>query len=488
MNENDTSLQDHLLYLEEQYQQLRRKLRKAEKALNSHNQFIADTLTLLRKEDGKLSSDVLKPLLHKGTLEMIDGLEVVTANSLELELAKDYYRDLLTPDEQILQAAAPLSEPQEKSPKAEPVFFKESGSNTKTKGRKFEAVPTEDGPKNGWQKMIDDIMRMMLAECEKGIVPWRRTWDALSRPMLAMNAATNKFYKGVNMYLSFHPLVMEKGDPRFCTYKQAEEKGWHVRKGEKACAKIYKFIPFVLDKDGAMIDTSKMDKRAVQQLIDEGGKEIAKTYAYPAFHASQIEGIPEFKAEIKQQVDWTAPEIVQKLLGRTGVNLTVGGNEAFYVPSSDRLNLPPVEAFHSAEDYASTALHEHGHSTGHEKRLNRSMKGRFGSPEYGKEELIAELSSVYTAAAFGIKLDFENHASYMSSHSKPLGADNWADLLKKNPTIFYEAQKAAIKSFEYTLGLMPEFKGLMDEPEAEEAKQEKVTQTKIKPSLSTLSA
>ena len=105
-----------------------------------------------------------------------------------------------------------------------------------------------------------------------------------------------------------------------------------------------------------------------------------------------------------------------------------GGDRACYIPSLDKIAMPHFENFSSANGYYSTLLHELAHSTGNAKRLNRDMSGSFGTTKYAREELIAELTSVFVASELGIKeeLELENHASYLASWIKVLKEDNKA--------------------------------------------------------------
>lgn len=98
-------------------------------------------------------------------------------------------------------------------------------------------------------------------------------------------------------------------------------------------------------------------------------------------------------------------------------------DRAYYSPKEDCIYLPPKESFASKEQYYSTALHELGHATGHESRMNRELKGSFGSESYAKEELRAELYSFLQALELGIDFDLKNHASYIDSWLKIFNGD-----------------------------------------------------------------
>ncbi|MDU1912596.1 zincin-like metallopeptidase domain-containing protein [Fusobacterium sp.] len=115
----------------------------------------------------------------------------------------------------------------------------------------------------------------------------------------------------------------------------------------------------------------------------------------------------------------------------------VGQEQAYYSPSKDEIVLPLRESFKDSESFLSTALHEMIHSTGHESRLNRDKGHMFGSPEYAKEELIAELGSVFLQGDLGIKLEgehFQDHSNYLKS---------WIGALKED---YHELFRACIEA------------------------------------------
>nr|WP_255443369.1 zincin-like metallopeptidase domain-containing protein [Pseudoxanthomonas sp. OG2] len=123
-----------------------------------------------------------------------------------------------------------------------------------------------------------------------------------------------------------------------------------------------------------------------------------------------------------------------------------GGNQAFYRPMTDSIHLPEREAFHSASGYYATALHELGHWTGFPSRLNRPMKGGFGSEDYAKEELVAEVSSMLMGERLGIGHDPTQHAAYVKS---------WIKILRDDPREIFRAAAAAERVVEFLK--VPEF-------------------------------
>jgi antirestriction protein ArdC len=146
---------------------------------------------------------------------------------------------------------------------------------------------------------------------------------------------------------------------------------------------------------------------------------------YTVFNARQIEGIPEWTP--KQRTVFEVVEAGEHILNNCGATvLHDQADRAFYNRSSDSIHLPPKQAFKDAASYYGTALHEAAHSSGHSSRLNRATlteSYRFGDISYAKEELRAELASVFLAAERGIPHDPEQHAAYVGSWIKTLKED-----------------------------------------------------------------
>ena len=143
---------------------------------------------------------------------------------------------------------------------------------------------------------------------------------------------------------------------------------------------------------------------------------------YTVFNAKQIEGIPEWTP--KQRSVFEVVEAAEQILETRGATIRHDqADRAFYNRSSDSIHLPPKHAFKDAASYYGTALHEAAHSSGHPSRLNRvtlNESYRFGDISYAKEELRAELASVFLAAERGIPHDPEQHAAYVGSWIKAL--------------------------------------------------------------------
>jgi antirestriction protein ArdC len=308
----------------------------------------------------------------------------------------------------------------------------------------------DEAPRDYYQEVTSRI----VAALEQGVKPWSRPWDASKSagPMAPYNPTTGQPYKGINtVILGMDARAFETGDPRWCSFNQGKAKGWSVRKGEKSTT-IFFFKPIKIEDETAK----------------DGERTVPVMRAYPVFHASQFDGIPERTAPTVTEAPWLKPEAAEIILRNSGATLRTGGDKAFYSPNTDHIQLPPHEAFKGPEAWAATALHELGHWTGAPHRLNRDLTGRFGSSAYAMEELRAELSSVFVGSILGIPSDIPNHASYLG---------HWARKLKEDKREIFRAASDAQKIADYELAYHPEYGAKMkaDATARVEIEQERAT-------------
>jgi antirestriction protein ArdC len=269
-----------------------------------------------------------------------------------------------------------------------------------------------------------ELADRLIAQIEAGTANWQRPWNPgdVSAPV---SVVTGKPYRGVNYQnlLTFSP---DPSDPRWCTYKQAQEQGWQVRKGEHG-------IPIEKWSEYA----HKRTDEEIERLRAQGAQDIESTEKrlgvryYTVFHASQIDGIPPLERSPRPEIEGKPDERLSKLAENMGMDVIHAGGRAFYRPSEDRVFMPPIESFERASGYDTTLLHELSHATGHESRLKREIRNPFGSPKYAVEELRAEMSAAMTAASLGIGFDpasqdmeegreAGNSAAYLASWLKAL--------------------------------------------------------------------
>lgn len=162
------------------------------------------------------------------------------------------------------------------------------------------------------------------------------------------------------------------------------------------------------------------------------------------FHASQIEGIQPY-AVPKQAVAEERNRRIEEIIANSGANIRHSVFRAFYSPSGDFIQMPERGYFESIEAYYATLLHELAHWTAHEKRLNRHLSAFKHSLEYAREELIAEISSLFLCSEFGIaqtQEHFDNHASYVGS---------WINILDKDYNAIFRTSSEAERITDYLL-------------------------------------
>ena len=288
------------------------------------------------------------------------------------------------------------------------------------------------------------ITEMITSRLESGTVPWQRPWRR-GENGAPRNMSNMKRYRGVNVFL----LGMQPFDsPYWLTYRQADQLGGHVKKGEKS-------TPIVFWKWLENKTTSEDGKEKV-------GRAPLLRY-YRVFNVEQCEGIwypkPSAPSSSIQPIG-EAEKIAQRY--QSGPRIEHRGNQALYRPVEDAIYMPKKELFVGAEEYYSTLFHELTHSTGHEKRLSRKSLTDlcpFGSTNYSKEELVAEMGAAMLCGESGIhNRTIDNSASYIA---------NWLSRLKKDGKLVVQAAGQAQKAVDHILGRtfqVEEPKDVKDEP------------------------
>jgi antirestriction protein ArdC len=264
------------------------------------------------------------------------------------------------------------------------------------------------------KEVTDSIIRML----EEGVAPWQKPWESTGM-RTPFNPKSGKPYRGGNA-LHLLAVGMKNGysDPRWMTYKQAAENGWQVRKGEKGTQ--IEFWDFSrANAHGATHDSA--DKNPAGK--SDATRPLHRVYT--VFNAQQIDGIPEYKP--KTRTPFEIAEAGERILRNSGAAIYHDqADRAFYNRATDTIHLPRKDAFQHAAGYYGTALHELAHWTGHPTRLNRSTLAesyQFGDLNYAKEELRAEIASMFLAAERGIPYDPSSHAAYVGSWIKALRDD-----------------------------------------------------------------
>jgi antirestriction protein ArdC len=305
-------------------------------------------------------------------------------------------------------------------------------SRTDSRGHKASRVPRDHN-----QEVTDRI----IAALEAGTPPWRRPWDPdkAGGPAMPRNAATGQRYRGINVLtLGMSALAFSSGDPRWATYKQAEDKGWQVRKGERGTTGFF-------FKKLELRDDSKPDDS------EDSVRRIPLLRAFHLLHASQIDGVPDYIPPTIEEAPWRAPEAAEIIIANSGAVIRFGGERAFYSPSTDHIQMPPQSAFATASGFCGTMIHELSHWSGAKARLNRDLRNHFGSHDYAREELRAEIGQMMICGELGIAVsdsDFSNNAAYVAS---------WLEKLRSDRKEIFRAAADAQRIADYLLAFHPDY-------------------------------
>lgn len=268
----------------------------------------------------------------------------------------------------------------------------------------------------------------------------------LSTSDLEPYRGTNQFFLGLIGLLNDLPSTTEDGVFTGHIWgggKTWIDRGFMMKKGTKSLFRpIYAAQVSYCKSHDSKCDASCRDRASFMRM-----KLLA-----PIFHVSQV-----FPLEVEDSVpDWptvgelppptfTPSALVDNWKAAGMVIREVDPDSAFYLPSEDYINMPPVAAFRTEAGYYGTLTHEAIHFTGHESRLARKNKNVFGSPDYAIEELVAEIGSALVSAELGLEPEpHPEHAAYLKS---------WLSAIKADPDKLYEAAVAANKASEFLVAL-----------------------------------
>ena len=291
------------------------------------------------------------------------------------------------------------------------------------------------------QKYNDFVADLFIKSIESGTAPWTKPWSTEDMVnMTPRNPETGTFYKGSNAALLFMTEELNGyQDSRWMTFNQAKAAGGYVKAGEHGVP----LRTFIFEREVPVLD----DKG--KPVLDKDGKQVTEIEeldppiinTFTVFNVKQISFPPEHKysqplaSDVTQEQVWKNLQRAEDLIKNTNAQIVFGtGSRAFYAPAKDYINLPKKEKFKTQEGFYSTALHELSHWTGHKARLDRPYNSRFGTPNYAREELVAEISSFMLCMNLGIGHNLENHASYVES---------WSKILKDDKKEIIEATKKA---------------------------------------------
>lgn len=258
-----------------------------------------------------------------------------------------------------------------------------------------------------------DVTEQIIKMIQNGTAPWQKPWDQAKAMMARPRNISGRPYHGINSLLLWS-ISMERGynDPRWLTFKQINELGAKVKKGEKSTVVEYwQWTKKEIDKETGEENIVALDK--------------PRRFTANVFNANQTAGLPEL---IIEQPKFAPHERAENIIKASGVQImnSIDGR-AYYSPVYDHIAIPAMNTFSSQDGYYSTVLHELSHSTGHKSRLNRFESGtKFGDAAYAREELRAELASTFMCNELGIahEMDNEQHAAYVGHWVKALQEDH----------------------------------------------------------------
>ena len=278
------------------------------------------------------------------------------------------------------------------------------------------------------KSVYEMVTERIIEQLENNIVPWQKPWTGIRSG--AYNRISKKPYSLLNQMLL-------KFEGEYATFKQWQDLGGHVRKGEKAEIVVFWKI------------------QPIEEEKEDGTKEVKHIPLlryYNVFHISQVDGIEPLQADDLNDIEPIEKAENVLLDYWTRENITVehkAGDDAYYSPSRDLIRLPLFEQFTDANEYYSTAFHESVHSTMKESRCNRAedRKGKlvaFGSEDYSKEELVAEIGSASLMNIIGIETNksFRNSSAYIKG---------WLSKLRSDVKFIVSASSKAEKAVEYIL-------------------------------------
>jgi len=285
----------------------------------------------------------------------------------------------------------------------------------------YPVQPAESTPRPH-TSVYEIVTSRILAELERGEIPWRRPW----RTLPPANLISKKPYRGINVFLL---ALAGYGSQHWLTFNQAKQLGGNVRKGEHGT----KIVFWKFDKFETETGDGETEERRSAILR-----------YYTVFNLEQTEGLKALLALPPAFPIESAEEIVKGMPNPPAFEQDA---RAAYIPSCDTVTMPSRTAFESPAEYYSTLFHELTHSTGHAKRLGREGIEKiqpFGSEDYSKEELVAEMGSAMLCGIAGIEqATISNSAAYLQS---------WIRRLKADSRLVVSAASAAQKAADYIRG------------------------------------
>jgi antirestriction protein ArdC len=269
------------------------------------------------------------------------------------------------------------------------------------------------------KNQLEDVAKMLIEAMEQSAAPWMKPWAA--SPFCLHNGVTGHVYSGVNiLMLALHLF----SDPRYCTFKQAKENGWMVKKG--STSSIVKYAAKV----------TRSEKADSEGQENEEAKTFFLNKWFHVFNFEQIDGAPLLESSEEEKAFNPLPRCEEVLkYADVKIQESKSSDQAFYRGSEDCVYLPDRYRFSSEIDFYRIAFHEMGHATGAKHRLNRENALNSQLKDYAFEELVAEITSFLVGRIVGCGSDpSSNNVSYLNS---------WIEALKNDHNYIFKACRLA---------------------------------------------
>jgi antirestriction protein ArdC len=318
--------------------------------------------------------------------------------------------------------------------------------------------------KSGRPDVYQTVTDRIVAALEAGTVPWIRPWDIEGAPGtqrdygFPRNGHTGRPYAGINVLLLWLTAT-ERGyaSNEWFTMHQANTLGARVRKGEHGTLITFwrTIKPSTTAQDDAEANGTTEDEPA--------DHEVPFLKCYTVFNREQLDGLPRTQESTQEEgreqsaregLDDATPvaaslnerlDAVEEFVRRTSAVVTESATTRVpcYRVDTDRVHMPPLRVFHTREDFYASLLHELTHWTGHTSRLARAMTGGFGTAEYAREELTAEIGSAFLSADFALAGNLQ-HPEYVG---------HWIQVLRDDNRAVFRAAREARQAVAYLYDL-----------------------------------
>lgn len=274
-----------------------------------------------------------------------------------------------------------------------------------------------------------DITTKILADLERGVLPWKKPWDGARTGVALPRRATGEAYRGVNILMLWSAAVAKGyASPYWITLRQANQLGAAVRKGERGEMVVY-------------YGQAKRTRATSSKANPEDTFRFLKCFT--AFNAEQVDGLPDRFYPAPADTGLMPIAAHEAWFAKLGIKRILTQDIACYIPSKDVIGMPPLGAFDSPEHYAATLDHEAVHATGAPHRVGRDLSKRFGAHALAAEELVAEIGAAILGAHLGLPPD------HLSDHAAYVG--HWMKLLKDDKRAFLSAAAQAQTAVDWLL-------------------------------------